>query len=105
MLFRKKMVYLSPHTTTVLDYNPEDIYIIGGLVDKFQVPISHNKARKELIRSASLPLDQHLQWKHGTKSLCIHHVSKLTQISMESKKKNILKQFFFFAVSEYSDGC
>lgn len=72
---KKDIVYLSPHTDNILEYNPNDIYILGGLVDQVQgMPISNKKAEEEQIRYAALPLDQHVTWKQGTKCLCIHQV-------------------------------
>ncbi|XP_034251781.1 mitochondrial ribonuclease P protein 1 homolog [Thrips palmi] len=69
---RKKIVYLTPHSYTVLNYNPEDIYIIGGFVDKQQLEVSRSKAENEHLRFASLPLDNYLKWKSGSRSLCLH---------------------------------
>ncbi|XP_026285930.1 mitochondrial ribonuclease P protein 1 homolog [Frankliniella occidentalis] len=70
---RRNLVYLSPHTTATVEYNPNDIYILGALVDKdMGLALSNKKAAKEKIRSASLPLGKYMKWKKGGKSLCIH---------------------------------
>lgn len=70
---RKKLVYLTPHTQVAVEYDPEDIYILGGFVDKAQMELSRSKADKEKLRYATLPLNRYLNWKNGTKNLCIHH--------------------------------
>ncbi|KAK3922503.1 WD repeat-containing protein 43 [Frankliniella fusca] len=73
---REKLLYLTPHAQNTVEYNPDDIYILGGLVDKNLEPLSNKKALKEKIRFASLPLDKYLKWKLGSKNLCINHVFK-----------------------------
>lgn len=77
LLFREKLVYLSPHSDNTLAYNPNDTYIIGGYVDTNHPvrPLSIRKAMSEKIRHAKLPLDKFLKWDKGTKSLCVNHVS------------------------------
>lgn len=70
-------MYLTPHTEGVLEYNPDDIYILGALVDlHVGLPLSNKKAGKEQIRTAALPLKHYVKWKKGAKSLCIHQVCK-----------------------------
>lgn len=67
-------MYLTPHTHTTLKYSPDDIYILGGIVDKeLGLNLTGKKALKEEIRHACLPLGQ-VKWKLGSKLLCIHHV-------------------------------
>lgn len=71
---RKRLVYLTPHTSKTLQYSPDDIYIMGGIVDKeVGLDLTGKKAVKEEIRHACLPLGQ-LKWKLGSKLLCLHHV-------------------------------
>ncbi|KAI0212383.1 RNA (guanine-9-)-methyltransferase domain-containing protein 1 [Lamellibrachia satsuma] len=72
----EKLVYLTPDSNNVLGrYNHDDIYIIGGLVDKSVVkPFTFAKAKSEKIRTAKLPLDQYLIWTQGTKNLALNHV-------------------------------
>lgn len=58
-----RLVYLSPNSRNVLkEYNPDDVYIIGGIVDLGGAePLTFSKAKKEGIRSAKLPLDMYLR--------------------------------------------
>ena len=73
---KEKLVYLSPDSDQVLnEYNVDDIYIIGGIVDKRQhQPATYMKARQDGIRSARLPIDEHVLWAQGAKYLCLNHV-------------------------------
>lgn len=72
---REKLVYLTPHCQQVLnEYDHDDIYIIGGIVDcSNNEPLSLAKAKKEGIRMAKFPLDKYLQWGSGSgKSLTVN---------------------------------
>ncbi|CAG2108123.1 unnamed protein product, partial [Medioppia subpectinata] len=73
---REQLVYLSPHSDTTLDVvSDDDIYIIGGLIDKsYTAPISAIKAREDGIRSARLPIRGNLEWRRGSQHLCINQV-------------------------------
>ncbi|XP_039296599.1 mitochondrial ribonuclease P protein 1 homolog [Nilaparvata lugens] len=70
---KEKLVYLTPHTNHELHhYDPEDIYIIGALVDKTNIePLSLAKAKSEGLRMARFPLDRYLDWASGSKSLTL----------------------------------
>ena len=56
----KQLVYLTPDSPYDLeDYNPDDIFIIGGLVDKvIRKEASFTNARRDRIRTARFPLKQ-----------------------------------------------
>lgn len=58
-LFPKdRLVMLTPDSDQVLEYNADDIYIVGGIVDFGRSdPLTLAKAKKLGIRSARLPLD------------------------------------------------
>ena len=56
---REKLVYLSPEAPKLKDYNPDDIYIIGGLLDLEQSHSSYEKATELGIRCGSLPIDDY----------------------------------------------
>lgn len=74
---KSRLVYLSPNATqTVQDIaNNDDVYIVGVYNDKgSQKPLTYRKAELLGIRSARLPIDDHLSWHVGSKSLCINHV-------------------------------
>lgn len=60
---KSRLVYLTPDAPTTLDcFNPDDVYIIGGIVDKSSTgPITYPKSKKEGIRSAKFPLDRYLR--------------------------------------------
>jgi len=52
-----KLVYLSPNAPKLNKYNPDDIYIMGGLVDLHDTsPVSLARAKELGIRAHSLPL-------------------------------------------------
>ena len=59
---KDKLVYLSPNAPKSLKrFDPNDVYIIGGLVDKTsKKPFTMAKAKEQNIRMAKLPLDEHL---------------------------------------------
>lgn len=71
---KEKLVYLTPHCREELkEYNEDDIYIIGAMVDKVNnEPLSLGKAKAEGLRTAKFPLDRYLDWNSGTKSLTIN---------------------------------
>lgn len=83
---KEKLVYLTPHCKNDLtEFNPDDIYIVGAMVDKSsQEAVSLGKAKKEGLRMARLPLDRYFQFKSG-KSLTI---DQMLQILMELKTSN-----------------
>ena len=60
---RSQLVYLTYNSETTLDkFNHDDIYIIGGLVDKTNPkPLTMAKAKREGLRTAKLPLDNYLR--------------------------------------------
>lgn len=72
---KEKLVYLTPHCRNDLtDYNHDDIYIIGAMVDKsHNEPLSLAKAKKEGLRMARFPLDNHFRLRGG-KCLTINQV-------------------------------
>lgn len=57
---KEKLVILTPDSPNILDvYNPDDHYVINGLVDRGdKLPLSMAKAKKFDIRTARLPLEQ-----------------------------------------------
>ncbi|KAF5295340.1 hypothetical protein FQR65_LT01530 [Abscondita terminalis] len=74
---KDKLVYLTPHCREVMtEFNHDDIYIVGAIVDKVNnEPLSLAKAKKEGLRMAKLPLDRHLEWGAGSgKSLTVNQV-------------------------------
>lgn len=74
---KEKLVYLTPHCRTeLLEYNPDNIYIIGGIVDKINnEPLSLGKAKRLGLRMARLPLDHYLTWSPGSgKSLTLNQM-------------------------------
>ena len=100
-LFPKdNLIYLSPDAEEpLINYNCDDIYIVGGLVDKAHATkkrgLTYNKAKNEGIRMARLPLDEYIMWKNGKKRLCINHVFQIlhdwahTRDMKYALKKNI----------------
>lgn len=87
-LFDKdRLVYLTPHCKNELqEYNHDDIYIVGAMVDKANNdPISLAKAKKQGLRMAKLPLDRYLDWGIGGKSLTIN---QMIEILLEMRMTN-----------------
>lgn len=77
---RERLVYLTPHChSDLVAYDPEDIYIIGGMVDKANnEALSLAKAKRMGLRMARFPLDRYLQWKSGSgKSLTINQTLRI----------------------------
>lgn len=89
---KEKLVYLTPHCKNDLEcYNPDDIYIVGAMVDKSsQEAVSLGKAKKEGLRMARLPLDRYFHFKSG-KSLTI---DQMIQILLELKSSNDFEAAF-----------
>lgn len=60
---KERLVYLSPNSPNLLEkFDVDDVYIIGAIVDKaVEDPLTFAKAKKEKIRTARFPLDQHVR--------------------------------------------
>jgi ribonuclease P protein 1 len=59
-----QLVYLSPDApTTLTRFNHDDVYVIGAMIDgsSKEDPLTLAKAKKDEIRTAKFPLDQHVQ--------------------------------------------
>ncbi|XP_037949145.1 mitochondrial ribonuclease P protein 1 homolog [Teleopsis dalmanni] len=83
---KENLVYLTPHCRNDLnEYNPDDIYIIGAMVDTSNnEPLSLAKAKKLGLRMARLPLEHYLQWGAGSgKSLTLN---QMVSIMLDIKK-------------------
>ncbi|KAM7343283.1 tRNA methyltransferase roswell [Cochliomyia hominivorax] len=74
---KENLVYLTPHCRTdLVKFNPDDVYIVGAMVDTINnEPLSLAKAKRLGLRMARLPLDQYLQWGAGSgKSLTLNQM-------------------------------
>lgn len=74
---KNQLVYLTPNAQTILEnFDPNLIYIIGGIVDKRDTkPYSFQKANKEGIKMMRLPLSEMLNWGTGSsKNLPLNQV-------------------------------
>lgn len=108
MFPKEKLVYLTPHCNTdLVKFNPDDIYIIGGIVDKVNNdPLSLAKAKKHNLRMARLPLDKYLSWGSGSgKSLTLN---QMINIMLEIKSTGDWNQALRFVpkrkiITEYDD--
>lgn len=85
---KNRLVYLSPDAKVELNEpigSSDDIYIIGAIVDLniAREPHTLRKAQMLGIRTRRLPLTTHLEWRSGTKSLCLNQV---VQILLDSYK-------------------
>ncbi|XP_076468669.1 mitochondrial ribonuclease P protein 1 homolog [Babylonia areolata] len=87
---RKNLVYLSPHASDNLkDVSADDVYIIGGIVDKINTsPFSLARAKEQGIRVAKFPLDNYLLWGSGSKSLTLDQVTTILLEQQRSKDWN-----------------
>jgi len=67
------LVYLTPDARADLtEVRPDKVYIIGGLNDKSYIEnITYVKCKKLGISMARLPLDTHLKWESGAKTLTL----------------------------------
>lgn len=77
---KNQLVYLTPHChNDLVEYNNDDIYIIGAMVDKQNnEPLSLAKAKHMGLRMARLPLDRYLNWAAGSgKSLTLNQMVKI----------------------------
>lgn len=72
----KELVYLTPNAREELEeFSEDEIYIIGAMVDRSDPrPLSMAKAKRENLRMKKLPLDKHLVWGLGGKSLTINQM-------------------------------
>lgn len=87
----KNLVYLTPHCRTDLnEYNPDHIYIIGGIVDKVSnEPLSLAKAKRLGLKMAKLPLDRYLNWGAGSgKSLTLNQMVNILLDLKQTKDWN-----------------
>ncbi|KAH8372015.1 hypothetical protein KR093_009735 [Drosophila rubida] len=83
---KKQLVYLTPHCREdLVTYDPDDIYIVGAMVDTVNnEPLSLAKAKRLGLRMARLPLDRYLQWGAGSgKSLTLN---QMISIMLDLKK-------------------
>ncbi|XP_023175147.2 mitochondrial ribonuclease P protein 1 homolog [Drosophila hydei] len=83
---KSQLVYLTPHCREdLVTYNPDDVYIIGAMVDTVNnEPLSLAKAKRLGLRMARLPLDRYLQWGSGSgKSLTLN---QMINIMLDIKK-------------------
>ncbi|XP_023291858.2 mitochondrial ribonuclease P protein 1 homolog [Lucilia cuprina] len=74
---KESLVYLTPHCRTdLVEYNHDDVYIVGAMVDTVNnEPLSLAKAKRLGLRMARLPLDHYLQWGAGSgKSLTLNQM-------------------------------
>ena len=51
---RERIVYLTPHARKVVEYHPDDVYILGAITEEQQL-LTLEKARFEGARYAALP--------------------------------------------------
>lgn len=67
----ENLVYLTSQSVNVLKhYNPDDIYVIGGAVEKcINQPASLSRAKALGIRTARFPLEEILHWGLARKEI------------------------------------
>lgn len=72
---KSRLVYLTHDSENLLEaLDPQDIYVIGGIVDRGRLKCAtFNKAKSLGIRTARLNLDTNISLEHGTKVLTVNH--------------------------------
>jgi len=73
---RHRLVYLTADTDTVVrTFEPEKVYIIGGIVDHNRLKGSTRaKADEQRIASGRLPLEDHMEFGSKSRVLTVNHV-------------------------------
>lgn len=76
---REKLVYLTPYSPNVLEnYNPDDVYVIGAVIDHgYNGPITLTKAKELGIRTAWLPIRLHMSWNHHGSKLPLNQAGNI----------------------------
>lgn len=76
---KERLVYLTPDSPNeLLEFNHNDVYIIGAIVDKGgKKPLTLAKAKDHDIRTAKLPLDRAIQCKQSDKGLTLDQITKI----------------------------
>lgn len=99
---KKDLVYLTPHCRNeLIEYNPNDVYIVGAMVDKaHSEPLSLARAKKYGLRMAKFPLDRYYTFQGG-KCLTINQVA---DILLEMKVSNDWKKALSQAVPKRKIG-
>lgn len=71
---KSELVYLSSDSETILEeLSPQNVYVIGGLVDhNHHKSFCHDRATEEGIRTARLPLNEHIIIKTRTVLTSVH---------------------------------
>lgn len=88
---KERLVYLTPDShNDLLEFNHDDVYIIGALVDKgAKEPLTMAKAKALGIRTARLPISRFIQWRQSGKDLTI---DQMTKIMLHFKLSGNIKQ-------------
>lgn len=86
----ERIVYLTPNSSNLLtEFNHNDVYIIGALVDKGEKkPLTLAKSKELGLRSARLPIDKFVEWRRSDKTLTI---DQMTKIMLEFKRSNDMR--------------
>uniref|UniRef100_A0A336M7A4 RNA (guanine-9-)-methyltransferase domain-containing protein 1 n=1 Tax=Culicoides sonorensis TaxID=179676 RepID=A0A336M7A4_CULSO len=92
---KSKLVYLTPDSKNDLkEFNHDDIYIIGGIVDRVYVaPYSFTKANQENIRTARLPLKKYVKWNANGRGIALA-MNQVFKILLDMKTCNDWQKAF-----------
>ncbi|ESO99279.1 hypothetical protein LOTGIDRAFT_56667, partial [Lottia gigantea] len=82
----ENLIYLTPDSPNEMKvYDPEAIYIIGGMVDlSSRGAVTLAKAKKLQIRTARFPIDRYLLWEKGSKYLTLNQVFSILHTIKDS---------------------
>lgn len=71
---KSELIYLSSESSTVLDeLSPDNVYVIGGLVDhNHYKSFCYTRAKEDGIRTARLPLTEYIDIKSRTVLTSVH---------------------------------
>ena len=83
---KKKLVYLTADSKNdIKELDPEDVYIIGGIVDRNRyINLTLNKAEEQGIRHGKLPIGDYMQLQSST-VLTVNHVFEILGLQFNNK--------------------
>ena len=83
---KERLVYLTADSKNeIKELDPEDVYIIGGIVDRNRyINLTLNKADEQNIRHGRLPIGDYMQLQSST-VLTVNHVFEILGLQFNNK--------------------
>lgn len=99
---KERLVMLTADSNDVLEYNFDDIYVIGALVDMGRNdPLTLAKAKKLGIRSARLPLDNLRMYEGDSRELPMSSVAAMIrEYQVNSNTNEIIQKCVYLRSKE-----